>query len=73
MRRIYDVRCTDPDCNEMTEVFGRESNDFRCGACGSPANTVISPGNFVLEGVTGDFPGAAFKWKRDHERRAQKG
>ena len=73
MRRIYDVRCTDDSCKEITEVFGRAEDDFRCGACSAPAKTIVSPGNFVLEGTSGDFPGAAMKWKRDHERRAQKG
>lgn len=71
MRRIYDARCT--SCDEITEVFGRESDDFRCGACGSPAKRIVSPVNFQLEGVSGNFPGAAIKWARDHERRAQKG
>jgi hypothetical protein len=73
MRRIYDVRCTDPSCNEITEVFGRAEDVFRCGACSAPANTIVSPGHFTLEGTSGDFPGAAIKWERDHVRRAQKG
>jgi Zn finger protein HypA/HybF involved in hydrogenase expression len=71
MRRIYDARCT--VCEEITEVFGRESDDFRCGACGSPAKRIVSPVKCKLEGVTGDFPGASIKWERDHVRRAQKG
>ena len=71
MRRIYDVRCT--KCNEITEVFGRAEDDFRCGACSAPAKTIVSPGNFTLDGTSGDFPGAAIKWARDHERRAKKG
>lgn len=71
MRRIYDARCT--SCNEVTEVFGRESDDFRCGACGSPAKRIVSPVTCQLEGTSGSFPGAAIKWARDHERRAQKG
>ena len=73
MRRIYDVRCTDLSCNEITEVFGRAEDVFRCGACSAPANTIVSPVKCKLEGVSGDFPGAAFKWKRDHERRAKQG
>lgn len=72
MRRIYDVRCSDPDCKEITEVFGRESNDFRCGACGSPAKRIVSPVRCHLEGVSGSFPGAAMKWERDHVRAARK-
>lgn len=64
MRRIYDVRCT--KCKEITEVFGRESDDFRCGVCDSPAKRIVSPVKCSLEGMSGDFPGAAFKWERDH-------
>ena len=64
MRRIYDVRCT--KCNEITEVFGRENDSFRCGACDSPANRIVSPVKCKLDGISGDFPGAAIKWERDH-------
>ena len=71
MRRIYDVRCT--SCDEITEVFGRAEDEFRCGACSGPVNIIVSPGHFVLEGVSGDYPGATIKWERDHERRAKKG
>ena len=66
MRRIYDVRCT--SCSEISEVFGRASDSFRCGACGSPAKTIISPVKCKLEGTSGDFPGAAMKWEREHTR-----
>ncbi len=71
MRRLYDARCT--SCNKITEVFGRESDDFRCGACDSPAQRIVSPVKCHLDGVSGDFPGAAMKWKRDHERAARQG
>lgn len=70
MRRIYDVRCT--SCNEITEAFGRESDDFRCGACDSPAKRIVSPVRCKLEGTSGDFPGAAMKWAKQHERAARK-
>jgi hypothetical protein len=66
MRRIYDVRCVDDNCKSITEVFGREDDDFRCGACDSPAKRIVSPVTCQLEGVTGHFPGAAFKWERRH-------
>ena len=71
MRRLYDARCT--SCEEITEVFGREDDEFRCGACNSPANRIVSPVKCHLEGVTGSFPGAAIKWERDHVRAANKG
>jgi len=70
MRRIYDVRCT--SCNTVTEAFGRESDDFRCGVCDSPAKRIVSPVRSKLEGVSGDFPGAAIKWEREHARGATK-
>jgi len=68
MRKIFDVRCTDPECGEVTEVFGRSEDPFRCGACDKPAKRIISPIRCQLEGVSGSFPGASFKWERDHIR-----
>jgi len=64
MRQILDVRCT--SCNEITEVFGRRDDSFRCGACNQPAKRIISPVRCSLEGYSGDFPGAAMKWEREH-------
>ena len=64
MRKIIDVRCR--DCGEGHEEFGRLDDTFRCGSCGGEAQRIISPVRCTLEGVTGDFPGAAMKWERDH-------
>jgi predicted nucleic acid-binding Zn ribbon protein len=64
MRRIYDVRCT--VCNSITEVFGREDDEFRCGACNSLAKRIVSPVKCSLDGTSGDFPGAAIRWERNH-------
>lgn len=66
MRRIYDVRCT--SCSKISEVFGRATDEFRCGACDAPANRIISPVKCKLEGTSGDFPGAAMKWEREHTK-----
>lgn len=66
MRRIYDVRCT--SCSEISEVFGRATDEFRCGACDAPAKRIISPVKCHLEGVSGSFPGAAMKWEREHTK-----
>ena len=71
MRKIFDVRCG--SCHAVTEAFGRDTDDFRCGDCGAPAKRIISPIKCQLEGVTGGFPGAAMKWEREHIKGAQKG
>lgn len=70
MRKIFDVQCE--SCNEVTEVFGRDHDEFRCGACDAPAKRIISPVRCKLEGVTGHFPGAAMKWEREHTRAGSK-
>ena len=72
MRRLFDVRCTDSQCGAITEAFGRREDSFRCGACNSTAKRIISPVKCQLEGVSGDFPGASFKWKREHEAAGRK-
>ena len=64
MRKIWDVQCE--SCSKVTEVFGRDSDSFRCGACGAPAKLIISPVRCKLEGYSGSFPGAAMKWEREH-------
>jgi Zn finger protein HypA/HybF involved in hydrogenase expression len=66
MNRIYDARCVDPTCSNVTEVYGKADDVFRCGVCGGDALRIISPVRCSLEGVTGDFPGAKFKWERQH-------
>jgi predicted nucleic acid-binding Zn ribbon protein len=70
MRQILDVRCT--KCNEITEVFGRRDDSFRCGACDSEAKRIISPVKCQLEGVSGHFPDAAARWEREHNAAGRK-
>ena len=71
MRVIMDVRCT--ECGNVDEVLGRYDAEFDCSACGGTARKIISPVRCSLEGVSGDFPGAAMKWTRQHEQGAKKG
>lgn len=70
MRKIFDVQCE--SCSEVTEVFGRDHDEFRCGACGAPAKRIISPVRCKLEGYSGSFPGAHMKWVREHEKAGKK-
>jgi predicted nucleic acid-binding Zn ribbon protein len=65
MHVIYDVKCT--SCGNIDEVYGRKGDTVRCTVCSSDSRSIISPVNFVLEGVSGDFPGAAMKWNKRHK------
>jgi Zn finger protein HypA/HybF involved in hydrogenase expression len=67
MRKIIDVKCR--DCGEVHEEFGYLDDTFRCGSCGGEAKRIISPVRCTLEGVSGDFPGAAMKWAKDRNSR----
>lgn len=70
MRIISDYRCI--DCSKEFEAYAEREALVRC-ECGAEAKRLISPVKCKLEGTSGDFPGAAFKWKREHERAARKG
>jgi len=70
MRKIYDARCS---AGHVTEVFGYSDETFRCGECNLEAKRIISPIRCQLEGVSGDFPDAAAKWARRHEKAARRG
>ena len=71
MRVILDVRCT--ECGNVDEVLGQHDAEFNCSVCGGTARKIISTVRCSLEGVSGDFPGAAMKWTRQHEQGAKKG
>lgn len=67
MRKIIDVRCK--ACGNVQEEFGYLDDTFRCGSCGGEAKRIISPVKCALEGTSGDFPGAAMKWEREHNNK----
>ena len=69
-RKIFDARCT--ECNTVFEVFDYLDAPVGC-SCGAVAKRIISPVRCKLDGTSGDFPGAAIKWAREHERAARKG
>jgi hypothetical protein len=68
MRVLSDYRC---ECGKEFEAYARITDEVRC-ECSKPAVRLISPVKCQLEGVSGDFPGAAYKWAREHERAARK-
>jgi len=65
MIKVYDYRCSN---QHVFEVFTDNSEKvFKCG-CGADARRILSPVRSQLEGFSGDFPGAAMRWEREHER-----
>jgi len=64
MNVIYDVKCT--SCGNIDEVYGRKGDTVRCSVCSSDSRSIISPVACVLDGSTGDFPGAHSKWLKRH-------
>jgi len=56
----------------MTERFIEpETNEVRCPKCGGVAIRIIGMPRVSLEGITGDFPGAADRWARIREDNAR--
>lgn len=68
MLKLFDFRCKD---NHITEQLVDSETTIECPKCGKEAVRIISPVNFTLDPVSGDFPGATMKWARDHERASQ--
>jgi putative FmdB family regulatory protein len=64
---LLDFKCT--VCTHRHEAL--VDSDVRvseCPECGAEAKRVISPVRCNLEGISGHFPDAAEKWKRQHEK-----
>jgi hypothetical protein len=70
MKLIFDFRCA----NEHTHESWVESSVHtdQCPECELTATRIISGTSFKLEGVSGDFPTAADKWTKLHERAGTK-
>ena len=69
MIKVYDFRCVN---NHTFEEFVESgTTTSRCG-CGANATRIASATSCVLDGSSGDFPGAHMKWVREHEKAASK-
>jgi hypothetical protein len=67
MRRFFDFEC---EQGHKTERFiNSEIREIPCPMCGKQAHRLISTPRVSLDGISGDFPGAADKWV---QRRAEK-
>ena len=61
-KRIYEFVCED---GHLTEAYiDSECRTTNCKVCDQPAHRIVSKPMVKLEGVTGDFPGAAMQWER---------
>ena len=67
MLKLFDFQC--PAGHIFEELVGSERT-LRC-ECGLEAQRIMSPIRCQLEGYSGDFPGAAMKWTREHEKGAK--
>jgi hypothetical protein len=65
MKKIHDRRCLETAA--VFETYDYLDADVRC-SCGAETVRLISPVRSVLNGSSGDFPGAAMKWEREHAK-----
>jgi len=64
--KIYDFLCPDGHLEERV-VRTSEERTIEC-SCGKIAQRQLSAPPCILDGASGDFPGRALKWERDHEK-----
>jgi len=63
---LYDFKCD--QCGKVQERLVLRDTDAVDCSCGDTAFRTITPIRFSLEGHSGDFPTAASKWERQHEK-----
>lgn len=63
MKILYEFKCN--DCNSVFEELTEFKRESTC-ECGGKADKILSAPRISLEGVTGDFPGAAMSWDKKH-------
>ena len=69
MFKVFDFKC---DNGHIFEDFvSGNVTTSRCG-CGANATKVVSATQTILNGASGDFPGAHMKWVREHEKAGRK-
>lgn len=69
MRVMRDFKCT--ACEKITEKFIDSEIDGILCDCGSLASRIVSCPRPVLDGTSGDFPGAAMRWAKIREDNAR--
>ena len=70
MKILVDFRCE--NTKEVYEkLVDSKIRTIRC-ACGGEAKRLISPVKCQLDGTSDGFPGAHYKWTREHEAKRGK-
>lgn len=69
MLKVFDFKCSNGHIFE--DFVDASVSVSRCG-CGANATKMVSAPAFVLNGASGDFPGAHMKWVREHEKAGRK-
>ncbi len=65
MKRFFDFQCAK---GHITEKYIDDAvKVVQCPHCGNDASRLISAPKISLEGITGDFPGAAMAWEKRRE------
>ena len=64
MIRVFDFLC--PSGHLQERFTSLETETIDCQVCGTKAFRQLSTPRVKLEGITGDFPGAAMKWEKKH-------
>ena len=70
MIRVFDFLC--PSGHLQEQFTSVETETIDCEVCGTKAFRQLSTPRVKLEGVTGDFPGAAMKWEKKHQEQLAK-
>ena len=69
-RHLYDFECVKGHRHEA--LVDSETRTLPCPKCKRPAQRLIPAPRCMLEGISGDFPGAAMKWEKDRESHMKK-
>ena len=68
---LYEYYCADHHSTDIYCSIKNRQDVVPCEVCGKDSYYTISAPGVHLEGVSGDFPGAAMKWDKDHYKRAK--
>ncbi len=68
---VYVYCCPERHHTEMVSSYSNRLKVVPCEVCGSQADLILTAPNVVLEGVSGDFPGAAMKWDKKHKKQLE--
>jgi putative FmdB family regulatory protein len=69
---VYTYRCLDGHHTDVLSSYTDRKDTIPCEKCGKESNLVLVACGVQLDAISGDFPGATFKWERDHVKRAER-